>query len=169
MYPLLIILYSLLPQQQPTPYYLHQLAIFLEIIDYRVTTSTPHYITNNLIILAKHNAPPSYDYLRFLTTINEESHYQVASTLCHHNRIWLKSQEEALRSRNAPLHILPTITLEANHRLLIWTTYCESASLHYYIHVRRLALARLRDLLGPDNYAKGVLPSHIPLQYVVVP
>jgi hypothetical protein len=52
---------------------------------------------------------------------------------------------------------------EADELYRIWDTIRDARSAFYYVSVRREALARLRQLIGPDDYARGVLPPHVPL------
>lgn len=45
----------------------------------------------------------------------------------------------------------------------VWDTVRDARCEYYYVTVRRQALQRLRELLGPDNYYAGALPPHVPM------
>jgi hypothetical protein len=45
----------------------------------------------------------------------------------------------------------------------VWDSVRDARCEYYYITVRRQALKRLQTMLGPDGYAAGELPPHVPL------
>jgi hypothetical protein len=45
----------------------------------------------------------------------------------------------------------------------VWDSVRDARCEYYYITVRRQALKRLQTLLGPEAYAGGELPPHVPL------
>ena len=45
----------------------------------------------------------------------------------------------------------------------VWDSVRDARCEYYYITVRRQALKRLQSMLGPDAYATGELPPHVPL------
>jgi hypothetical protein len=45
----------------------------------------------------------------------------------------------------------------------VWDAVRDARCDYYYVTVRRQALKRLQTMLGPDGYAAGELPPHVPL------
>ena len=45
----------------------------------------------------------------------------------------------------------------------VWDAVRDARCDYYYVTVRRQALKRLQTMLGPDGYATGELPPHVPL------
>jgi hypothetical protein len=45
----------------------------------------------------------------------------------------------------------------------VWDTIRDARCDYYYVTVRRQALKRLRDTLGPEAYYTGNLPPHVPI------
>jgi hypothetical protein len=51
----------------------------------------------------------------------------------------------------------------------IWDSVRDARCEYYYVHIRRQALKRLYDILGAEDYDRGVLPPHVPVwRYAVV-
>ncbi len=45
----------------------------------------------------------------------------------------------------------------------VWDAVRDSKCEFYYVTVRRQALRKLRDLVGPEAYEAGDLPPHVPV------
>jgi hypothetical protein len=45
----------------------------------------------------------------------------------------------------------------------LWDAVRDARCDYYYVHIRRAALKKLRDQLGPKDYASATLPPHVPL------
>jgi hypothetical protein len=55
-------------------------------------------------------------------------------------------------------------TLQETEQLYqIWDTVRDARCEYYYVTVRRQALKRLREQLGPSNYYSGQLPPYVPV------
>ena len=52
---------------------------------------------------------------------------------------------------------------ETDRLYQVWDTIRDARCDYYYVTVRRQALKRLRETLGPDSYYSGNLPSHVPV------
>jgi hypothetical protein len=52
---------------------------------------------------------------------------------------------------------------ETDRLYVIWDTVRDARCEYYYVNVRRLALKRLRETLGPGAYYCGKLPPHVPV------
>lgn len=52
---------------------------------------------------------------------------------------------------------------ETDHLYQVWDTIRDARCDYYYVTVRRQALKRLRDTLGPEAYYTGCLPPHVPV------
>lgn len=52
---------------------------------------------------------------------------------------------------------------EIDQLYYIWDTVRDSRCEYYYITTRRDALARLRDMIGPEDFATATLPPYVPL------
>ncbi len=45
----------------------------------------------------------------------------------------------------------------------IWDAVRDARCEYYYVHIRRQALKKLRDILGNDDYQQSNLPPHVPV------
>jgi hypothetical protein len=52
---------------------------------------------------------------------------------------------------------------ETDRLYQVWDTIRDARCDYYYVTVRRQALKRLRDTLGPEAYYAGSLPPHVPV------
>jgi hypothetical protein len=52
---------------------------------------------------------------------------------------------------------------ETDRLYQVWDSVRDARCEFYYITVRRQALKKLRDLVGPESYYNGTLPPHVPL------
>jgi hypothetical protein len=64
------------------------------------------------------------------------------------------------RDRAAPLR---AALKETDALYQVWDAVHDARCEYYYVTVRRLALKRLRDAVGPARYAAGDLPPVVPL------
>lgn len=55
---------------------------------------------------------------------------------------------------------------ETDQLYQVWDTLRDACCDYYYVTVRRDAMQLLRELLGPEAFYSGWLPSHIPLRHV---
>jgi hypothetical protein len=54
---------------------------------------------------------------------------------------------------------------ETDRRYRIWDTVRDIRCEYYYVSIRRLAMKKLLEILGPDDYYSGKIPPHVPLEY----
>jgi len=102
------------------------------------------------------NAPPVEDALRFpdRVVINELLSFNQAYRQC------IDMRQPVERSHGGELRA----ALQDTNRLYrIWDTLRDARCDYYYVTVRRQALQRLRDLIGPEAYYCGELPPSVPL------
>jgi hypothetical protein len=59
--------------------------------------------------------------------------------------------------------VLRTALKETDQLYQVWDSVRDARCEYYYITVRRQALKRLRQMIGPDAYATADLPPHVPL------
>jgi hypothetical protein len=52
---------------------------------------------------------------------------------------------------------------EADRLYQIWDTVRDARCDYYYVTVRRQALKKLREAIGPEAYYSGCLPPHVPI------
>lgn len=51
---------------------------------------------------------------------------------------------------------------ETDHLYQVWDTARDARCDYYYVTVRRQALKKLRDLIGPEAYYAGQMPPYVP-------
>jgi hypothetical protein len=78
------------------------------------------------------------------------------------NRAYRKYLEE--RQPVDPLHAteLRYVIREVDYLFTIWDAVRDARCDYYFVHVRRQALKRLREMLPEDDYYGGQLPPHVP-------
>jgi hypothetical protein len=102
------------------------------------------------------DAPPVQEALRFPPRhiINDYLSFN------RRYREYLQGQMTASREVSWEVH---EVIEEVDHLYDIWDTVRDARCAYYYITVRRQALKKLRDLVGPEAYTSGNLPAHIPV------
>jgi hypothetical protein len=103
-----------------------------------------------------YDAPPLSDCYRFpdRATVNE---------MLVFNRTFRKYLEERQPLEQVRSAELRTVQQETDHLYQVWDSVRDARCEYYYVSVRRLALKRLRELVGEDRYLRGQLPPHVPL------
>ena len=86
----------------------------------------------------------------------------ISNWLCL-NRGYLKRLEERLLidTLNTPV-ILETMR-ETEILYKVWDAARDARCDYYYVWVRREALRNLRELIGPENFARGRMPPYLPV------
>jgi hypothetical protein len=143
---------------------LQALAVQLEILDpreMRYILARPEDFQSDLNLLRRRyrdlaDAPPVADSLRFpdRESINE---------LLSFNRAYRQyiDTRQAVELSHWWEH---QATLQETEQLYqIWDTVRDARCEYYYVTVRRQALKRLREQLGPQHYYSGQLPPHVPV------
>lgn len=143
---------------------LQRLAVEMEILDQRevrYVLTRPEDFETDLNLLRRRylelaDAPRLADGARFpdRTTVTEYitfnrayRRYLEARQPLEPDRTW--QYREALR--------------ETDWLYQVWDAVRDARCEFYYVTVRRQALKRLRDLVGPDAYAAGQLPPYVPV------
>ena len=143
---------------------LHTLAVEWEILDpreVRYVLARPEDFTSDLNLLRRRyqelaDAPPVGDSLRFpnRTAINE----LLAVNRAYRQHIDVRQPGEPSRWWE-----LRGALQETDNLYHVWDTARDAGCEYYYVTVRRQALSRLRELLGPADYYAGKLPPHLPM------
>lgn len=159
------------PQPPPSPECftvlkgpLQSLAVQWEILDpreVRYVLARPEDFSSDLNLLRRRyqelsEAPPVSDSLRFpeRTTINE---------LLAINRSYRQHIDGRQPGEPSRWWELRSVLQETDNLYHIWDTARDARCEYYYVTVRRQALQRLRELLGPQAYYQGNLPPHVPM------
>lgn len=58
---------------------------------------------------------------------------------------------------------LRTAREEVEQLYQIWDAVRDARCEYYYVHIRRQALKRLSEMLGPEDFQNGSLPPHVPV------
>lgn len=133
------------------------IAVALELADPRELPVTLAELHERAKALA--NAPPLSDHIRFPPR-------SVASTYCALNREWVRTVEQIAAITMIDHCAVIEGKLEADRLYDVWDAVRDAAGEHCIVTYRRAALARLRDLIGHENYAAGLLPPPVPLHRV---
>lgn len=140
------------------------LAISEEIADereFRYTLTSPLDFMESVSLLAKRRVelegcPPVLDSARYGDRAN------INEMLCL-NRCYRKRLEERLIIDSLNVREIVDSISETDQLYHVWDSARDATCTYYYVHVRRLALDRLRELIGPDNYARGRMPHYLPI------
>jgi hypothetical protein len=102
------------------------------------------------------NAPPVSDCQRFPDRAT-------ISDLLTFNRAYRQHLDSRLSVELVRWWELREAVQEADRLYQVWDTVRDARCDYYYVTVRRQALKRLRDTIGPEAYYGGNLPPHVPL------
>lgn len=143
---------------------LQAVAVHLEVLDpreVRYILARPEDFPADLKLLRQRcqelaDAPAQADSLRFpdRETVNEFLAFNRAYR--HHLDLRQSVELDRWWEHQAVLQ-------ETERLYQIWDTVRDARCEYYYVTVRRQSLARLRELLGPEDYYSGCLPPHVPL------
>jgi len=149
---------------QATQAALHAVAIRWEILDpreARYVLARPEDFQNDLNLLRRRykelsDAPLLADNQRFPDrgAVNEMLAFNRAY------RRHLDGRQPMETDRATPLQ---AALRETDKLYQVWDSVRDARCDFYYVTVRRQALKKLRDLLGPDDYYAGKLPPYVPL------
>jgi hypothetical protein len=158
------------PEQPPTPERwpavqkaIHQTAIEWEILDPRET----RYVLARLedyqgdldILRRRHvelaDAPRVFDSCRLpdRETVNEFIRF---------NRAYRQHLEVRQAWESDRADVIGIALVETDRLYRVWDAARDARCDFYYVTVRRQALKRLQNLLGPEAYALGELPPYVP-------
>jgi hypothetical protein len=143
---------------------LQQLAVQWEILDPRevryVLTRGEDFVSDLKLLRRRHeelsDAPPLYDCVRFpdRATISE---------LLAFNRAYRQQLDSRQAIELVRWWDLRETLQETDRLYQLWDTVRDARCDYYYVTVRRQALKRLHEQLGPQSYYAGHLPPHVPL------
>jgi len=102
------------------------------------------------------SAPPVSDCQRFPDRAT-------ISDLLTFNRAYRQHLDSRLSVELVRWWDLREAVQEADRLYQVWDTVRDARCDYYYVTVRRQALKRLRDTIGPEAYYGGRLPPHVPL------
>jgi hypothetical protein len=158
------------PEAPPTPERwpivrdaLHQTAVKWEILDPRETRyvlTKPEDFQDDLDFLRKRRADLAEapriveaELLADRNTINDYIRF---------NRAFRKNMELRLAWESDRADFIREV-IDENERLYkIWDAIRDAKSDMHYVTTRRFALLKLRDLIGPDAFAKGAVMPYVP-------
>jgi len=143
---------------------LQELAAQWEILDpreVRYVLSRPEDFVADLKLLRRRyeelrDAPPLNDGLRF----PERS---FVSDQLAFNRAYRQHLDNRLAVEPVRWWDLHEAIQETDRLYQVWDAVRDARCDYYYVTVRRQALKRLRDMIGPQAYFAGTLPPHVPV------
>jgi hypothetical protein len=87
---------------------------------------------------------------------------RLVNELVRFNRAYRKHLETRQVWESDRAEVIRVVVLETDRLYRVWDAVRDARCDFYYVTVRRQALKRLQDLLGPDAYAAGELPPYVP-------
>lgn len=142
---------------------LHAVAVDWEILDPRETRyvlTRPEDFSADLNMLRRRyrelaDAPRLADSYRFPDrgTVNE---------LVRFNRSYRKNLDQRQLLETDRASALRAVIWETDRLYQVWDAVRDARCEFYYVTVRRHALKKLKDLVGPDAYAAADLPPNVP-------
>ena len=143
------------------------LALAWEIMDQRevryVLTRSEDF-TSDLKLLQRRyqdlgDAPPLYDCMRFpdRSLVNDMLAFNRAY------QTYLEHQEQYYVADSVMAWEIHQTRIENQKLYEVWDLARDTRCDYYYVTVRRAALNKLKQLLGDQAYASGILPPHVPV------
>ena len=143
---------------------LQALAVSWEVLDPRETRyilKQAESYPSDLKLLRKRcrdlaDAPPLHDCMRFpdRALIND---------LLAFNRAYRQHLDSRQSLDTTRAYELNEALREADRLFHVWDTVRDARCEFYYVTVRRQALKKLRDTVGPQAYYSATLPPHVPV------
>jgi len=145
---------------------MQKIAIGWEILDPRevryVLTRSEDFSSDLKLLRRRHadlfDAPPMYDCQRFPDRA-------LISDLLAFNRAYRNHLNELVKIEFVHPWELRQATQDTDKLYQVWDTLRDARCDYFYITVRRQALKRLREYLGPEDYYAGNLPPYVPLWF----
>jgi hypothetical protein len=143
---------------------LQKLAVQWEILDPRevryVLTRAEDFSTDLKLLRRRQrdlaDAPALSDGLRF-------PERAVVSDLLAFNRAYRQHVDSRQAVETVHWWELREAVQEADRLYHIWDTVRDARCEYYYVTVRRQALKRLQEMIGPEAYYAGQLPPYVPV------
>jgi hypothetical protein len=141
-----------------------KLALKWEILDERekrYVLARPEDFAADLKLLQRRyhelaNAPPVSDCLRFPDRA-------VVSELLAFNRAYRQQMDARQAVELVHWWEFREAVQESDRLYQVWDNVRDARCDYYYVTVRRHALKKLRDTIGPEDYYAGRLPPHVPV------
>ncbi len=141
-----------------------RLALKWEILDareVRYVLARPEDFAADLKLLQRRyrelaHAPPVSDCLRFPDRA-------VVSEMLAFNRSYRQQMDARQAVELVHWWEFREAVQEADRLYQVWDNVRDARCDYYYVTVRRHALKKLRDTIGPEAYYAGVLPPHVPV------
>lgn len=142
----------------------YRVAVEWQVMDKRETyflLSSPDKFGEDLNTLRRRmkdlqGAPPLSDTVRF------PDRAEVAEAI-RFNRSYRGSVERRMELDTQRLPLFLQVVRETDELYTVWDAARDAQCDFYYVQVRRLALARLRTLIGDEAYRAGELPPAAPI------
>jgi hypothetical protein len=143
---------------------LQQIAVSMEIMDpreARYILNRPEDVQADLKLVRRRyqellDAPSICDAVRFPDR-------DIINDLLMFNRRYKQYMEQRLLLDRLEAEEVNEVIKECDQLYQIWDTIRDARCDYYYVTVRRAALKKLLDMIGPQAYYAGTLPSHVPL------
>jgi hypothetical protein len=140
------------------------LALSWELLDpqeCRYTLSRPEDFAGDLKLLRRRyhdlaDAPPLGDAIRF-------PHRNMVNELLAFNRAYRQHLDSRQSLEATSWWELHETLQEVDRLFVIWDLVRDARCDIYYVSVRRQALKKLREAIGPEAYYSGNLPPHVPI------
>jgi hypothetical protein len=87
---------------------------------------------------------------------------QVLNENIRFNRAYRKTLETRLAWEPDRAGEIGEAIRETERLYKVWDAMRDARCEYHYVTVRRLALQKMKDLIGPEDYAAGVLPPFVP-------
>lgn len=141
----------------------HRVAIEWEILDPRETSyifARPSDFVADLDLLRRRRADMA-DMPR-LADAERLPERKVVNELVQFNRGYRKHVAGRLALELDRAEVLEATMVETDRLYKVWDAARDARCEFYYVTVRRHALARLRDLIGPEDFAAVRMPPNVP-------
>ncbi|MDB5311689.1 MAG: hypothetical protein JWO38_5891 [Gemmataceae bacterium] len=87
---------------------------------------------------------------------------QAVNEFIRFNRAYRKNLETRQVWETDRADVIRIVVLETDRLYKVWDAVRDARCEFYYVTVRRQALKKLKETLGPDAYAAGDLPPYVP-------
>ena len=142
---------------------IHKVAIDWEILDPRET---------RYVLVKPEDFQEDVDFLRKrrldledAPNVNESDRLpsrQLVNDCIRFNRAYRKNLETRLLWESDRANVIEEAIRETEKLYKVWDSIRDAKCEFHYITVRRLALKKLKDVLGPELYSTGDMPPYVP-------
>ena len=142
---------------------IHQTAITWEILDARETRyvlAKPEDFQEDLDFLRKRKS--DYEDAPKVSESDRLPGRQLMNDYIRFNRAYRKNLETRMVWEPDRAGPISEVIRETERLYKIWDAMRDAKCEYHYVTVRRTALKKLKELLGPDEYDFGTLPPFVP-------